>query len=63
MISVNKEEAMAIRAKYGSDIGITITGRGKKGARKRYYVEETNRVTFFLERFRKKQLKRGAHSD
>lgn len=63
MIAINKEEAMAIRAKYGNEVGITITGRGKKSARKHYYVEETNRVAFFLERFRKKQLKRGARSD
>jgi hypothetical protein len=52
MIEITKEESMALRAKYGNDIGITITNRHKKGGRKRYYTEETNRVLFFLERLR-----------
>lgn len=58
MIAITKEESIALRAKYGSDIGITITNRHKKGGRKRYYTEETNRVLFFLERFRSKQLRK-----
>lgn len=58
MISITKDEAMALRAKYGNDIGITITSRHKKGGRKRYYTEETNRVFFFLERYRNKQLRK-----
>lgn len=59
MIAINKEEAMAIRAKYGDEVGITITNRQKKGNRKHYYTEESQRVMFFLERFRRKQMKRG----
>lgn len=59
MIQVAKDEAMAIRSKYGDDVGITITNRHKKGGRKRYYVEETNRVMFFLERYRNKQLRKA----
>lgn len=55
MIEVNREEASALREKYGRDVTIAITNRTKKGGRKRYYVEETNRIQFFLERFRKKQ--------
>ena len=58
MISITKDEAMALRAKYGNEIGITITNRHKKGGRKRYYTEETNRVFFFLERYRNKQLRK-----
>ena len=58
MIQINREEAMALRAKYGDDIGITITNRHKKGGRKHYYTEETNRVFYFLERFRNKQLRK-----
>ena len=58
MIQINKEEAMALRAKYGDDIGITITNRHKRGGRKRYYTEETNRVFYFLERYRSKQLRK-----
>ena len=56
MIQITRDEAMAIRAKYGNEIGVTITNRHKKGGRKRYYTEETNRVFFFLERYRNKQL-------
>ena len=59
MFVISKEEAMAIREKYGNEIGITITSRQKKGKRKHYYVEESRKVFFFLERFRKKQTKRG----
>ena len=59
MIQINREEAMALRAKYGSDIGITITSRRKKGGRKKYYTEETSRVFYFLERFRNKQLRKN----
>lgn len=58
MISITRDEAMALRAKYGNEIGITITNRHKKGGRKRYYTEETNRVFFFLERYRNKQLRK-----
>lgn len=57
MIQITRDEAMAIRAKYGNEIGVTITNRHKKGGRKRYYTEETNRVFFFLERYRNKQLR------
>lgn len=59
MISITKEEAMALRAKYGDDIGITITNRHKKSGRKHYYTEETNRVFYFLERYRSKQLRKA----
>ena len=52
MILITKDEAMALRSKYGNDIGITITNRHKKNGRKRYYTEETKRVLFFLERYR-----------
>ena len=58
MIVITKEEAMALRDKYGDSIGITITNRHKRGGRKRYYTEETNRVFFFLERYRNKQLRK-----
>ncbi len=58
MITITKDEAMAIREKYGDEINITITNRHKRGGRKRYYVEETRRVFFFLERYRNKQLRK-----
>ena len=58
MFQITRDEAMAIRAKYGNEIGVTITNRHKKGGRKRYYTEETNRVFFFLERYRNKQLRK-----
>lgn len=63
MIVIARDEAMAIREKYGDEINITVTNRQKGSKRKRYYVEETNRVLFFLERFRKKQAKRGKKGD
>lgn len=58
MISITKDEAMALRTKYGKDIGITITNRHKKSGRKHYYTEETSRVVFFLERYRNRQLRK-----
>jgi hypothetical protein len=63
MIAIHKEEAEALRQKYGNEVGITIVNRHKKGGRKRYFVEETSRVLYFLERLRKKQAKRGTCSD
>lgn len=58
MIQITRDEAMAIRAKYGDEVGVTITNRHKKGGRKRYYTEETNKVFYFLERYRNKQLRK-----
>lgn len=55
MIQITKDEAMAIRERYGKDIGITIINKHKKHRRKRYCTEDTNRVRFFLERYRKEQ--------
>lgn len=57
MILITKDEAMALRTKFGDEVGITIANRHKKGGRKRYYVEETNRVFYFLERYRNKRLR------
>lgn len=57
MIAITKDEAMALRERYGEEIGITITNRQKRGGRKHYYVEETNRVLRFLERFNEKRLR------
>ena len=57
MIAITRDEAIALREKYGDEVGITITNRHKKGGRKRYYTEETNRVFYFLERYRNKQLR------
>ena len=58
MIIITKDEAIALRKRYGDEVGITITNRHKKGSRKRYYTEETSRVSFFLERYRSKQLRK-----
>ena len=66
MISITKEEAMALREKYGRDVCIAITNRHKKGGRKRYYAEETERVLSFIGRSRNRSRnydpvrKRGA---
>lgn len=63
MIEITQDEAMALRQKYGDEVNLMITSRQKKGNRKHYFVEETNRVLYFLERLKKKQTKRGARSD
>lgn len=55
MILIAKDEADALRSKYGDGLSITITNRQKKGGRKKYFVEETNRVLNFLERYRQKR--------
>ena len=55
MIIITKEEAMALRAKFGDDAHITITSRHKKGGRKKYYAAEERRNVFFIERLRSKQ--------
>lgn len=60
MVEISKEEAEAIRAKYGDEVYIAVTNRHKKSGQKNHYVEETSRVLGFLDRIRKRQLKRGA---
>lgn len=52
MIQIRQDEADALRKKYGNKISITITSRHKKGSAKKYYVEETNRVFYFLTKYR-----------
>ena len=59
MIQISKEEAMALRAEFGSDVGIAITSRNKKGNRKKYYAEEAYQVKLFLINFRRRQRKAG----
>ena len=60
MIIITKDEAMALRAKYGDDANITITSRHKKGGRKKYYAAEEKRNLFFLGRYRNKQARRNS---
>ena len=57
MIVINREEAMALRDKYGVDAHITITSKHKKGGRKKYYAAEERRNVLFIERFREKKLR------
>lgn len=52
MILISRDESLALREKYGDTVGISITNRTKKGGRKKYYVEETQRVLYFIDRFR-----------
>lgn len=59
MIIISKEEAMALREKYGDDANISITSRHKKGGRKKYYLPEEGRLLFFLEKYRNKRQKRN----
>lgn len=56
MIQISKEEAMALRERYGSEVCIAITSRHKKGGRKKYYAEEARHILFFIERMRNKQM-------
>lgn len=56
MIEITKEEAMALRAKYGNDVHIAITNRKKKGGRKKYYAAEEKRNVYFIERYRNEHV-------
>lgn len=58
MIVISKDEAMALRERFGADVGITITSRHKRGGRKKYYAEEGYRVQHFLEIYREKRARR-----
>lgn len=60
MIIITKDEAMALRAKYGSDANITITNRHKKGGRKKYYAAEERRNIIFIERYRDRQARKNS---
>lgn len=59
MILITKEEARAIREKYGNEVCIATTNRKKKSRRKQHYVEETSRVMYFLGRLAKKNQKKA----
>ena len=59
MVVITKEEAMAIRAKFGNEASITITNRHKRGGRKHYYLPEEGKFMYFLEKLRSKGLNRG----
>lgn len=59
MIIITKDEAMALRAKYGDGASITVTSKHKKGGRKKYYVAEERRNLFFLDRYRARQERRS----
>ena len=60
MIIITKDEAMALRAKYGDEAHITITSKHKKGGRKKYYAAEERRNIFFIERYRNKRARKNA---
>lgn len=49
MIMISKEEAMAVKERFGDDVTIAITNRQKRGGRKRYYAPEERRVLNFLD--------------
>lgn len=59
MVAITREESIALRERYGDEVCIAITNRHKKRGRKHYYTEETNRVLFFLERYRSKQNRKA----
>lgn len=60
MIIITKDEAMALRAKYGEEAKITITSKHKKGGRKKYYAAEERRNILFIERYRERQLRKNS---
>lgn len=60
MIIISREEAMALRAKFGDDANISITNRHKKGGRKKYYLPEEVKLMSFLNRLRNKQQRKFA---
>ena len=57
MIMIEKDEAMALRNKFGDSLPIAITNRHKRGGRKHYYTEETRRVLSFLKAYHSKEEK------
>lgn len=57
-MAITRDEAIALRERYGDGVCIAITNRHKKRGRKHYYAEETSRVFFFLERYRSKRLRK-----
>nr|DAG62803.1 MAG TPA: hypothetical protein [Caudoviricetes sp.] len=52
MISITKDEAMALRKKFGDDLAITVMNRYKRGGHKRYCTEESYRVMRVLNKLR-----------
>lgn len=52
MISITKDEAMALRKKFGDDLAITVMNRQKRGGRKHYCTEESYRVMRVLNKLR-----------
>ena len=57
MISITRDEAMALREEYGNDICIAITNRHKHGGRKKYYLAEERRFIYSLNKIRSRNLK------
>ena len=58
MITITRDESMALRKKFGQDIKIAITNRNKHGGRKKYYMPEDTRYVNFLEHLRKESISR-----
>jgi len=54
MILISQDEAAALRRRFGDRISITITNKQKKGGRKKYYVEETDKVVGYLNWLKRK---------
>lgn len=52
MVEITKDEAMAVRAKYGEEFKIAMTCRTKKGGRKKYYMPEERPLLYFIKRMR-----------
>lgn len=55
MVIISKEEATAIRERYGDDAHISIVNRHKRNGRKKYYLPEEGRLISFLNRFRNRK--------
>ena len=53
MVKITKQEAALVREKY-PDVTIAVTNRTHNSKKKTYYVEESRKVMFFLERYRNK---------
>lgn len=52
MITITKDETMALRKKFGDTLAITVMNRHKRGGRKRYCTEESYRVMRVLNKLR-----------
>lgn len=56
MVNITKDEAMALRKKYGNDAKIAIVNKHKHGGRKKYYLPEEPFLLRYLDKVRNNSI-------